>query len=180
MGIIVVRQENLPIEPTFNLVTKVFTSLSPLHNELGISLNDYRTYLRPSFELMVAEGLSVCAIDANNGKLLGSIIITDFYKSCQLSMDDNKVLSPISAITSELRNNYKNKRIFQPQEAILFDMAAVLKNSQNRGIYQKMRSTAQNFAKNSGFKFVIGELSSGATQSVVLKKLKHKKFHAIP
>ena len=54
-------------------------------------------------------------------------------------------------------------------------MGAVSSLAAGQGVYQKLRNAAQNNAKELGYRFVVGELSSASTQHVVLNKLGHSK-----
>ena len=55
-------------------------------------------------------------------------------------------------------------------DALLVDMAAVLPAHAGKGIYQALRTEINIRAKSLGYKYIIGELTSSATQKVVLEK----------
>ena len=55
-------------------------------------------------------------------------------------------------------------------------MGAVSSAARGQGIYQRMRATAHEVARDKGYKRVLGELSSAATQHVVLNQLGHRKM----
>lgn len=163
-------------EQAFELATKVFIAGSTLHMALDIGLNDYRKYLRRSFEAMIAEGLSVVAIDQDNEEVIGCLIVSDFHRHISPSFNGDCKFAPLAALTSELCAQYQSYRSINSGQAILVDMGAMSSNASGKGIYQQMRSFVQENAKQLGFKSVVGELSSSATQHVVLEKMGHKKI----
>ena len=162
--------------PAFTLATQVFIEESTLHRALGVGLGEYRDYLRPSFEEMVGEGLSVAAIDRDSDKLLGCLIVTDFHHQLSAKIDKHPKFAPLSALTAEVTRQYGQKRSISASEVILVDMGAVSEDARGQGVYQQMRGAVHRTARNKGFKWVVGELSSSATQHVVLKGLGHKKM----
>ena len=83
----------------FDLATEVFVAGSTLHRALGITLGEYRAYLRPSFQQMVAEGLSVVTIDEASGTLLGCLIATDFHSQLAHDTDAPPPFAPLAALT---------------------------------------------------------------------------------
>ena len=54
-------------------------------------------------------------------------------------------------------------------------MAAVLPAHAGKGIYQALRTEISIRAKSLGYKYIIGELTSTATQKVVLEKMGQRK-----
>ncbi|MEO0329938.1 MAG: hypothetical protein AAF217_15255 [Pseudomonadota bacterium] len=163
------------LEPAFELATEVFINRSTLHKALRIGLDDYRTYIRPSFEGMVAEGYSIAAVDIDTGTLIGCMIVTDFFDQLKNLPDQTGVFAALGALTHSLRQQYLQKDTVQPGEALLIDMGIVADAGSGRGIYQQMRALVQVTAREAGYRLLIGELSSYATQHVVLEKLGHRK-----
>ena len=165
--------------PAFELATKTFVEGSTLHKALGIGLEEYRSYLHDSFENMLAEGLSVVAIEKDTGNLLGCLIATDFYKT----LDDGSKVSdrfkPLVELTNVLCWQYQSHRSVEAGKIMLVDMGAVTCKVGSRGIYQHMRNATQTIAKSKGFSYVVGELSSTVTQHVVINKLGHEKIAEI-
>jgi len=160
----------------FELVTEVFVEASTLHRALKAGLGEYREFLRPSFKAMVSEGLSVAAVHKSSNKLAGCMIVTDFHNQSTQTLNTHPIFSPMSALTVELCKQYSQKRLTRAGQAILVDMGAVSKDARNAGVYQEMRSVVHETAAKRGFQRVIGELSSIATQNVVLQKLGHRKM----
>ncbi|KAG1702943.1 Agmatinase [Nymphon striatum] len=119
---------------------------------LDIGLNDYRKYLRRSFEAMIAEGLSVVAIDQDNEEVIGCLIVSDFHRHISPSFNGDSKFAPLAALTSELCAQYQLYRSINSGEAILVDMGAMSSNASGKGIYQQMRSFVQENAKQLGFK----------------------------
>ena len=81
----------------------------------------------------------------------------------------------ISALFEELEAIYMQARHLAPGDALLVDMAAVPLAHTGKGIYQALRTEISIRAKSLGYKYIIGELTSSATQKVVLEKMGHRK-----
>ena len=169
-----------PLDPAqtdaaFTLATQVFVEGSTLHRALGIALPDYRAYLRPSFEAMVRESLSMMAIDED--RLVGCLICTDFHAPSLPAPKTPiaETFAPLTALTQALGALYTAQRPLKPGEALLVDMAAVSPLANGRGLYRRMREAAQAHAATRGYRVAIGELSSAATQHVILTTMDHRK-----
>lgn len=170
---IVPLDQNL-IKPAFELVTRVFVSQSTLHHALGSKLGTYREYLYPSFLGMVEKGLSVAAINMQTRQVLGCAIVTDLADTDPNAEIPDTVFAPVAALTSSLCRAYRSHRSFGSGEVALLDMAGVDPRWTGHGIYTKLRSAAQERARQKGYEFIVGELSSAATQHVVLEQFGHK------
>ena len=169
-----------PLTPThqqaaFDLVTEVFVNASTLHKALNISLEEYRPYLKASYEDMASSGLSVVAIDTNTEKVIGCLIGCDFYDHIKNKSIALPKFAPLSALSTALCQSFIEQRRPKLGEIAYLDMAAIAPAYLGQGIYQEMRRFAHANAKKLGFQSVIGELSSAATQHFVLKKLGHIK-----
>ena len=162
------------LKPAFELATEIFIRHSTLHQALGIGLDAYRDYLHPSFVDMINDELSVVAIDEATEKLIGCLIACDFYKVLETSPNASGLFKPLEALTNALCKQYRQKRSIGPGEVTLVDMGAVVESASGGGVYQKLRDFAQKGAKQAGFSRVVGELSSCATQHVVLNRLGHQ------
>ncbi len=174
MAINIQSLDSARLEQAFELSTQVFIEASSLHKALGIGLAQYQCYLRKPFENMVAEGLSLAAIDSDSDALLGCLIVTDFASQSATMAECPDDIAPIVALTSELAQQYATKRQLSPSEAILVDMGAVSSIARGTGVYKQMRRAINSVAKQKGFRWVLGELSSSATQHVVIKQMKHR------
>lgn len=166
------------LQAAFALATEVFVAGSTLHRALAVQLEDYRTYLWPAFTRMVDEGLSVVAVDGE-GTLLGCMIVVDFHGPVHERPNAHPVFGPVSALTSALCAQYRGYRDISAGEAILVDMGAVAPSAGGQGIYQEMRQEVHRIAKARGFRHVVGELSSVATQHVIFNRLQHRKVAEI-
>lgn len=163
-------------ETAFALATEAFIAGSTLHRALGIGLNEYRAYLRPSFEAMVEEDLSVAAFEDEGCKMVGCLILTDFHQPLERKASATGKFAPLAALTQALCAEYNKQRSMTVGEVVLADMGAVSDRATGTGTYQKMRAEAQRLARKKGFTRIVGELSSRATQHVVLDKLGHEKI----
>lgn len=162
--------------PAFALATEVFVRSSTLHRALNIGLADYRAYLRAPFAAMVAEGLSVVATDSHSQQILGCLIVTDFHGQSAAPPVADARFRPLAALGAELARQYRAQRSIVPGEVALVDMAAVAPSATGAGLYSRMRAAAHGIARDKGYRHVVGELSSAATQHVVLTRLQHRKM----
>ncbi|MEO0370643.1 MAG: hypothetical protein AAF231_04220 [Pseudomonadota bacterium] len=161
----------------FMLATEVFATSSSLHTALGVDLETYRTALRPSFENMVAENLSLAALSAQ-GKLLGCLIATDMHAT-ESDTQPTGPYAAISALTQKLGQIYRAHRRFGPGEVLLVDMALTHPDARGLGLYRHLREDIASIARDAGFHSVVGELSSPATQHVVMTEMGHRKIAEI-
>ncbi len=165
------------LEPFFDLATETFVRRSTLHRALGVGLEEYRPYLRPAFEAMVEQGLSIAATDGETGEPIGCLIVTDYrFSAPGVTLPR---LAPLGALTAALRRKYECRHHPSPGEAILVDMAAVTEAATGQGIYCRMRRAACDVARAKGFRHVVGEASSSETQHVLLDCLGHQKMAEI-
>ncbi len=162
------------LHQSFLLATEVFAERSTLHRALNVQLEEYRNHLWPSFQAMVSEGLSVASVDPETDNVLGCLIMTEFRKQISPPVETSVRFAPLSALTSELVQRYQSIRDLKPGEAALVDMGAVASGSGGKGIYKAMRRKADRIAHDHGFRFILGELSSSATQRVVLDQMGHQ------
>lgn len=158
----------------FDLVTEVFVHGSTLHKALSLDLATYRADLRPSYEAMVAQGLSFVALD-DTGRILGAIIATDLLDT----LSDTPAETAVSALTQSLTQAYLSHRPIGAGKALLVDMAAVHPDARGQGVYPALRGALHEAARENGWRYVVGELSSVATQAVVLGKMGHSKIAEI-
>ena len=163
------------LEPAFELATHIFIEGSTLHRALGIGLTEYRSYLCSDFRAMVCEGLSVCAIDTTSDELLGCLIVTDVAAQLGARPHIGSAFAPLAALNDELFGQYLKNREISAGDTVLVDMGAVSQSARGQGVYQRLRSAAHDLACKRGFRRVLGELSSAATQHFVLNRLGHEK-----
>ncbi len=147
---------------------------STLHRALNIGLEDYRAYLWPSFQSMISEGLSVVAVDSANDQILGCLIVTAFNPETSMTSEVPQPFLPLVALTSELVARYQSKRSRSQGEAVLVDMGAVAPHAAGQGVYKAMRLEVDQIARDRGYRVILGELSSAATQHVVLDLVGHR------
>ena len=162
-------------QAAFDLVTEVFVNASTLHKALNISLEEYRPYLKASYEEMASSGLSVVAIDTKTQEVIGCLIGCDFYDHVHAKNIAPEKFAPLSALSKTLCHSFIKQRAPKAGDIAFLDMAAIAPDYLGQGIYQAMRGFAHSNAKKLGYQSVIGELSSAATQHFVLNKLGHIK-----
>ncbi|MEP1444346.1 MAG: hypothetical protein ABJK39_15165 [Hyphomicrobiales bacterium] len=159
----------------FDLVTEVFVNASTLHKALDITLEEYRPYLKASYDEMASSGLSVVAIDTKTNDVIGCLIGYDFHDHVHSKGTAPEKFAPLSALSNALCGSFIKDRKPKPLDIAYLDMAAIAPAYLGQGIYQNMRSFAHANAKKRGFKSVLGELSSAITQHFVLNKMGHTK-----
>ena len=163
-------------EQAFALASLNFATQSVLHKTLGAELEEYRAYLRPTFFDDLGNGLSLMATDQDSGELMGILVVRDFSKQRFAgALPHQDKYDQISALFEELEAIYLQTRQPAAGDALLVDMAAVPSAHAGKGIYQALRAEISNRAKSLGYKYIIGELTSSATQKVVLEKMGHRK-----
>lgn len=162
-------------ESAFDLASRNFATQSALHVALDARIDEYRAYLRPTFFDDVDDGLSLAAIDRNSGDLVGVLIVRDFLKQRFTGrLPFQHIFDPVTALFETLEAAYLQERELQPGQAVLVDMAAVASSCTGRGIYQALRRAISAQARSAGYHYTIGELTTAATQKVVLEKLGHR------
>ena len=162
-------------EEAFDLASSNFANQSVLHVALNTDLEEYRAYLRPTFFDDVKDDFSLVAKDTKNDELLGVLIARDLLKNPPISyLPFQRKYVSISKLFKMLETKYLQQRRIFIGDALLVDMAAVSPPHTSRGIYQMLRKEISRRAKLCGYKYVIGELTSAASQKVVLEKMGHR------
>ena len=155
------------------LVCNQFATGSVLHKAMDISVDEYKTHVQKTFSLVIEEGLSVVALDNTDGSVLGCLLATEFVA---LESDIKSLppkFRPIKALLEKLESIYTQSRATTSGRTMLVDLAVVSDLARGRGIYSKLRSVAHEIGRQRQFEYVIGELSSAATQHLCVKKLGH-------
>ena len=166
-------------EEVFAMATSAFAKQSTIHAALGISVDDYAAYLRPSFRSMIDEGLSLKAVNKETGAVLGAIIATDLMECLSPSPPTDPRFAPISALTQRLLKFHIGDTQPQTGSIALVDMGFTAPEARGHGIYTKLRVAVHDHLKELGYNRVLGELSSVATQHVVLDKFGHRAISEI-
>ena len=161
-------------EVVFDVATSVFAADSSLHHVLDISVREYRSYLRVPFMAMLAQGLSLMVVDTAQDQVAAVVVGMDICSEIPSSPSDHAdKLAPVSALSAQLTAQYRAHRQPQLGQSALLDMAAVLPTHRGMGLYAKLRRAFADHARVRGFEYVVGELSSPATQHVVVTQLGH-------
>jgi len=169
----ITKLTNSQSEATFDLVCNAFASGSELHKALNISTQEYREFLRPSFNSMLDEDLSLIAFDQQNEQILGCLIACDFCGHDSPDIQIPERFKPISALLRLLEKQYQEIRQFEPGQCMLIDLVVVSPAARELGVYKKLREAAHDMAKVAGFNAVIGEQSSAITQHFCVNRLGH-------
>jgi len=83
-------------------------------------------------------------------------------------------IRPVAALLQSLDALYRNQRQIVLGDYLLVDMAVVSSAACGQGLYRKLRTFVHQHGCNAGFKWVVGELSSAATQRVCVADFGHK------
>jgi len=157
----------------FNIACDVFVNASVLHTAVGVTLEDYRRYMHTPFNAMQKQGLSLVAIDSRSNEIIGCLVACDYADQATNSIETPPVLRPVNALLCDLETRYRANRQINPGEYMLVDMAAVKPAARGLGLYSELRLAAHRIGQQSGFKRVVGELSSAATQHLCFNRLGH-------
>ncbi len=158
----------------FSLACKVFVNASVLHTAMDVTFKEYREYMRASFEVMWKQGLSIIATDTNSNELIGCLVACDYQTQTKNSAKIPNKLKPVIALLRDLEEIYLQNRQIEPGQFMLVDMAVVKPEASGRGIYRKLREKAHQIGREAGFRNVVGELSSAATQHLCINRFGHK------
>lgn len=168
----------LPADPShcdtvLTLVCEEFCANSPLHQALDITPEEYRQIIAGNWKryLLASPIASLIATSHVDGAVVGCIIPARFPSVFDPLESVPEKQRPVVALLSALEHQYLQKT--QPENALLVDIAVVSTQASNRGLYQQMRLALHRNAVKAGFKYVLGELSSGTTQRVCVEKFKH-------
>ncbi|OED39895.1 hypothetical protein AB833_13515 [Chromatiales bacterium (ex Bugula neritina AB1)] len=167
------------VEAAFALLTRVFIDDSPPHRVLNVKLPEYRDYLASFFFRSAKRGYGLVALDCAKN-VHGCVIGIDYCDS--LNTPDSFVadtsarvkMRPLLALLAELDLRYRKHRLSQPGDTILVDMAAVSKQARGAGVYVSLRLALHECAKQQGYRYIVGELSSAATRYVCIEKFHHR------
>jgi len=173
-NIAISRMTNDSAQEAFSLACEVFVEASAPHTAMKVSIEEYRNYMRLPFEAMRGQGLSLIAKDTSNDKLVGCIVACDYTTLGQNSAIIPDSLKPVNALLSSLEETYRKNRQPHPGQYMLVDMAVVTPTARGQGIYRKLREAVHRVGREAGYSYVVGELSSTATQQLCINRFNHK------
>ena len=159
-------------EEALSLLGESFARDNPLLAALGVTAADYKRRLADPLALNIAQGLSLLAQDG--GVTVGGLIACDFSKQAAVGQRSDERFAPLEALLSQLEQEYRRHRDVGPGESMLVDMAAVSPGARGHGIYGRLRERAHLVGQDAGFAWVVGELSSPATQHVCVDTFGHE------
>lgn len=161
-------------DAAFSLACSVFVDASVLHEAVGVSIKEYREYMRGSFETMRKQELSLVAIDSSTNEIIGCLIACDYTSQVQNPSAIPDTLKPINALLQDLDNIYRGTQRVTAGQCLLVDMAIVSPLARGLSVYSRMREAIHMVGRAVGFTKVVGELSSAATQHVCINKFGHR------
>jgi len=158
----------------FSLACELFIADSVLHNATNVSISEYRDYMSLSFESIRCQDLSLVATDTQNNEIVGCIVACDYSIQGPEKMSIPERIKPVNALLNSLEIMYQKDRQLHSGQCMLVDMAVVKPAARNQGIYSQLRKAVHRIGREAGFCFVVGELSSAATQHLCINQFKHK------
>ncbi len=169
MTIVPLRKQHR--DDALSLVCNQFATGSVLHKAMKIGVDEYRLHIQEAFNIAIEEELSVIAIDSESGQVLGCLIATEFVvKRTDITLLPPK-FRPIKSLLENLEEIYVRSKKIARGEYMLVDLAIVSDTARGQGIYSKLRSAVHDIGRKRHFKYVVGELSSAATQHLCVEKL---------
>jgi len=156
------------------MVCEAFVMGSVLHKAMNISIDEYLQYLREPFLAAIDEGMSLVAVDTSTSATVGCILAREYSGVSAKIPDVPMKIRPINALLAELEKKYLETREITPGLFMLVDIAVVSPVVRGQGIYRKLREKSQDLGQSLGYTYVIGELSSAATQHLCVDKMGHQ------
>ena len=153
-----------------------------LHRALNIPLGEYTRYMTEPVLSLLAEELSFVAVDSEDGSICGCILAGE-YPAAAKSNDSSitpEFIKPVNALLTELDRLYLEQRSVKPGTALLVDIAVVSSKAAGQGIYTRLRQTVHKAGPERGYRVIVGELTSAATQYTCVKKFGHRLICEIP
>jgi len=156
-----------------------FVSGSVLHNSSGVSLKDYIVYLRNAFYDMANSGIALVATNPDTDEITGCLLAHDILAKVTPPEISLPELDPLNALLHSLEAPYIKSAKITQGDVLKVDIAVVAPHARGRGIYEQLRPSAQEAAAMAGYRRVVGELSSKATQSLCVGKWKQRVLNEI-
>lgn len=157
----------------FDLICEVFVPDSVLHRALEITPEEYRSRLAVGWDTILAEGLSLVAVDPEGDVVQGCLLGARFSPT---PVDPDTVprkLLPLARLLEDLERQYDARRVGAARRALLVDIAVVAPARRGEGVYTRLREAAHALGVAKGYDHVIGELSSATTQRHLVDRLGH-------
>ncbi len=161
-------------EQALDFVCREFISGSVLHRAAGIEYDQYIEYMRQPFNAMVDEDISFIAIEKESDAIVGCLVAGDFALHTSEVQTVPEFIKPVAALLAELEKPYRKTRMPQLGSVLVVDLAVVSNRVKGQGIYTRLRGLAHDVGRDKGFEFVVGELSSLATQKMCVGKMGHR------
>ncbi len=158
----------------FDFVCREFVRGSELHRAVDVGSEEFSDYFEESFFSMVAEKMSLVAVDQASGEITGCLLAGQFQPCEAPNLNTPKSIQAIKAILRQLEKQHLQKLSLPLEQLVLVDIAIVTPAASGRGIYTALRHSLHDRASELGFSGVIGELSSRASQVVCVQKLGHR------
>ena len=158
----------------FDFVCRQFVSESPLHRATGVIYEEYVDYLREPFATLVTAGMSFIATEEQTGDLIGCLVAADYTAPQQNDAPVPDSIKPIKQLLLDLESSYERERKILPGDIALVDTAVVAPSARKQGVYNSLRQTVHAVASDRGYRGIVGELSSAATQNYCVQKLGHR------
>lgn len=177
----------VPLEPEYSsaaleLICEEFSLHSPLHRALEISTDEYHEYLLPRWNdyAFGKQSSSLIALEPQTRELLGCLIAIPYTPQTGFKQNVPQRMRPIAALLEHLEYQIKPLDSDLSRASLLVDLAVVKHSRKGQGIYKQLRESVHSIARKEGYSYVLGELSSAATQHVCVKKMGHQVLAEVP
>lgn len=170
-----------------SVLASCFVQHNPLHKALRIDQIRYQQHLVRLLQSLqqtnagnIAHSFVACENNEEKNEeatILGVIVGFDF--NLNITIEPARELAPLFTLLRALSRPWALKQKPANGDYFLVDMAAVASHASGLGIYQALRQRVTESARDAGFSFIIGELSSTATQHVLVEKADHEVVNEI-
>jgi len=159
------------IRVTVDLLADAFCERDPIEAALGITTDDFRSMAQHEVSHALTDGLSVVAVAADTGNILGTMIAGD---ACTTSPAGDYAAQhkfrPVAALINSLTSAYLSKQAFSHGDSIYLFMLAVGPSNEGRGLGRALlvESLAQAQAK--GYRSAFAAVTNLASHHVLARQ----------
>lgn len=158
-----------------SLVCNEFFPYSSLHNAVEMDRAEFEGYMTQEWHSYISKCplTGLVAVDVSSNSVVGCLIPARFPSDYSDLESLTSKRQSIAVLLQKLEAIYLQTTP-SLRDALMVDIAVVSKAAGGQGIYQSMRKKFQLLAAANGYRYVIGALSSAATQKVCIEKLNHE------
>lgn len=167
--------EHHRLEEVLSYIIPELVRREPFSQALSLSESDLRNCVPLEIEQALPERLSLVALEPATNRFLGCLIAKDLLTPAPADLAALcPAMEPGFALLDQLHDEYLTKTMVSKGEVLQVLFAVVFHQMSNLGIYTQLRQMAHQYAKQRGFKRVLGEATGVIVQYVLLKKFGQK------